>query len=424
MNGKDILIGLGYVDEQFIHEAEYRSLNKARRFMRFGLPIAASFAIVFSLFAWKQNGGSTPPTDPSTDALPPVISTEDANDSPNYELQFGKASMACASRIAIKGHFWYALDAASAEKVLPILSRKYDMEGTVHYSSADGKATLYEISTTVTVNETMSGKVIVSPNEIVKDYMIAGGPIISQIEDTPIEAGLFITDKNSKGEQNYIYYADLNLGGVAYYMEFTSKNESAEAAFTSVVADVVLGGKADLSIFDDPTIPKIIDEALTEGEAYSEADLGRYLIKIPADYLFNSATRLLDQDHDWLIASWSKGYEDVRVQVSRLDENSKERIVSPQDTELYDMSLYPIPWADSMPRDTYHIIEAPVFRIEELTLDMIASRGYTRGEAGDPSGNSLNLRFAVLYDDVVVEVDTEGLSAEYLFDELTSLTIE
>lgn len=72
------------------------------------------------------------------------------------------------------------------------------------------------------------------------------------------------------------------------------------------------------------------------------------------------------------------------------------------------MALYSIPWADSMPRDKYHIIENPVFRMEDLTLNMIKLRGYTRGEAGDPSGNSLNMRFSVLYDDVVVAVNSEG----------------
>ncbi|MEG1725990.1 MAG: hypothetical protein RR313_11400 [Anaerovoracaceae bacterium] len=422
MNGKDILIGLGHVNEQFIHEAEIKKPNNSRRFFKYAMPIAASFAIVLSLFAFNQNGGNTPPTTPNPDILPPITSTEDTNNSPNYKLQFGEVSMASASRIAIKGHFWYELDVAQAEKVLPVIAPKYDMDGVVHYSSADGKASLYEIRAAIKVNEGMSGEITISPNEIVKDYSIVGEAIISQIEDTPIEAGLFITDKNSKGEQNCIYYANFKLGDIAYYMEFTSKNEKADDAFTSVVADVVLGGKADLSIFQNPTIPKIIEEDLTESEAYSEADFGKYLIKIPNSYLFNSANRFLNQNNNLLFASWSKGYDDIRVQVSILDEDSKARIVSPKDTELYDMSLYSIPWVDSMPRDTYHIIENPVFRIEDLTLEMINLREYTRGEAGDPSGNSLNMRFSVLYDEVVVAVNSEGVSAEYLYEELTALT--
>lgn len=421
MNGKDILIGLGHVNEQFIHEAEIKKPNNSRRFFKYAMPIAASFAIVLSLFAFNQNGGNTPPTTPNPDIFPPITSTEDTNNSPNYKLQFGEVSMASACRIAIKGHFCYELDVAQAEKVLPVIAKKYDMDGVVHYSSADGKASLYEIRAAIKVNESISGEITISSNEIVKDYIIVGEPIMSQIEDTPIEAGLFITDKNSKGEQNYIYYANFKFGGISYYMEFTSKNEKAEDVFTGVVADVILGGKADLSIFANPTIPKIIEKDLTENEAYSETDFGKYLFVIPNDYSFNSANRLLNQNNDLLFASWSKGYDDVRIQVSKLDENSEARIVSPQDTVLYDMSLYTIPWADSMPRDKYHIIEDPVFRIEDLTLDMIKLRGYTRDETGEPSGNSLNMQFSVLYNDVVVAVRSEGISAEYLLNELTAL---
>ena len=107
--------------------------------------------------------------------------------------------------------------------------------------------------------------------------------------------------------------------------------------------------------------------------------------------------------------------------VKQSDEESGSRIVSPEQTELYDMSLYPIPWADSMPKATRQIIEDPVFKIEDLTLDMIKMRGYTRGESGDPSGNSLCMRLSVLYDETVVEISSEGLSAEYLFHALIAL---
>ncbi|MEG1269626.1 MAG: hypothetical protein RSD35_10295, partial [Oscillospiraceae bacterium] len=252
------------------------------------------------------------------------------------------------------------------------------------------------------------------------DCIIVGESLVSQIEGIPIEAGIFITDKNSKGEQNYIYYADFKLGGIAYNMEFTSDGEKADDVFTRVAAEVILGGKADLSIFANPTIPKIIENNLTEAEAYSEADFGKYLIKIPDDYQFNSANRLLNQDSNVLFASWSRGYDDVRVKVSSLDEKSKARIVSPKDTELYNMSLYSIPWADSMPTDKLHIIENPVFRIEDLTLDMIKLRKYYRAEAGAPDGDSRNMRFSVLYGDVVVEVSSEGIDPEYLFNQLTA----
>lgn len=74
-----------------------------------------------------------------------------------------------------------------------------------------------------------------------------------------------------------------------------------------------------------------------------------------------------------------------------------------------------------MPKDKAHIIENPVFKIEDLTVDILRMRGYTRNEQSDPSKNSVNMRFSVLYDDILVEVNTEGVGFEYLFDELSRI---
>lgn len=62
-----------------------------------------------------------------------------------------------------------------------------------------------------------------------------------------------------------------------------------------------------------------------------------------------------------------------------------------------------------------------VFKIEDLTIDVLKLRGYTRNEQGGSSKNSINMRFSVLYDDILVEVNTEGVSFEYLFNELSKI---
>lgn len=426
MNGKDLLLGLGYVSVGFINEAENKMLSKKRNIIKMVMPMAAAVALVtVSLFAYKSSN-NLPLVNSTSDILPSAVSKSEnsGTSSKNYSLKLNSVTMELASRIAIHGHFWYDLDAAQAAKVLPVISQKYELTGAAHYSSADGKAALYELAMNVAIDGNMSGKITVSPNEIKKDYSITGEPIVSQIEGVAIEAGVFVTDTNSNGEQSYIYYANFKMDDISYDVEFISKNETAEDAFTNVLADAVLGGRADLSPFENPVIPKIIENNLTESEAYSEAEFGKYLIEMPDGYLFNSAYRLLNQNNDLLLASWSNGYNDVDVRISRLDENSKERIVSPNDTALFDLSLYPVPWADSMPREQYQIIENPVFRREDLTLEMIKRRGYTHNETTDPSGNSLSLQFSVLYDDIVVEIRSEGLSVEYLFEKLTTLTTQ
>lgn len=306
-----------------------------------------------------------------------------------------------------------------AGKLLPNIAKKYQIDGTVNYSYSSGAAWIFNVDASFNANG-RDVKITIAPDEVVKCYLIESKPVFSEVEGVKIEASIFMTDKNSKDEQNYIYHADFKIDYVAFYVEYWGEKTDKEF-FTNIIADIILGGKADLSILDNPTIPELRDDKLTENEAYAETDFGTYLPKVPNSYLFNGATRYINQVSDYLFASWSQGYDDIRITISKLKKQDKDRIVSVQDKELYDISLYPIPWADSMPRDTREIIENPIFKIEDLTIDILKMRGYIHGETNEPSGNSVNMRFSVLYDGILIDVSTEGVSSEYLFDELSKI---
>ena len=430
MKPKEILEGLGFIDERFIEEANtktYKQKTATNKILRFIIPLAASFALIITSVTIWQQGQPSLPVPPSLDDVPPIVNgnNDKITEPTEYTLFLNNTDlMMSADKIAIKGHFWNELTDEEIKQILPVLSEKHELTSTVHYSSQDNVATVFEVYADITTVKNQTVRITIAPDKIEKCYLIDGEPILSEIEGISIEAGVFVTDKNSKGNQNYIYFADFKIDGIAYYIEFVSENKKSEDDFTSLVADIILGGKADLSIFENPVIPNLIDEELSEQEAYNETDFGKYLFEIPSDYAFNGAYRWLNQNTNSLFASWSKGYNDVSISVYPNDEDSTSRIVSPEQTELYDMSLYPIPWAESMPNDTRQIIQNPVFRIEDLTLDMIKMRGYTFNEVGVPSGDSLNLRFSVLYGDIVVEIKSEDLSASYLYDKLISLYVD
>lgn len=416
MNGKDLLNGLNYVDESLINEAEKTKIKKST--IRFAIPIAASFAIIITAFSMWSNHQNNLPISPDSN-IPPIVSDEGSHSNKEYTLYFNNVDSQVAGDLYIEGHFWEELTTLQAEKLLPNIAKKYQIDGTVNYSHTSESTSLFSANTSFNANG-KDVKITIAPNEVIKCYLIEGKPVLSEIEGVKIEAGIFTTDKNSKGEQNYIYHADFKIDDVAYYVEYSGKKTDKEF-FTNIIADIISGGKADLSILDNPTVPELRDDKLTENEAYAEADFGAYLPKVPNSYLFNGATRFINQVSNYLFASWSQGYDDIRITISKLKEQDRDRIVSVQDKELYDMSLYPIPWADSMPRDTNEIIENPIFKIEDLTIDILKMRGYIRGETNDPSGNSVNMRFSVLYDGILIEVSTEGVSSEYLFDELSKI---
>lgn len=421
MNETDLLKGFSYIDENLIEEAEKKKKRKSP--IRFILPIAAGFTIILTAFFMlpqMQKKGFLSLDNKSSSILHKEdFSTENSTEK-EYTLYFNNVEVQAASRLAIEGHFFEELTSFQLEKLFPGLIKESQIEGIVNYSYANKKLSIFNVEAKIQKNG-KNIKITIAPNQVVKCYEIVQEPVLSEMEGVEIEAGLFITDKNSKGEQNYIYSADFKRENTAYSVEYAGKEEDREF-FTSIIADLVLGGTADLSVLENPSIPELREEKLTETEAYAELDFGSYLPKVPDDYQFNEATRFLNQTSDYLFASWSHEYEDIRITISKQKEQDKERIVSAQDTKLYDMSLYPIPWSDSMPIDLAHIIENPIFKIEDLTPELLKMREYIRDEAGDPSGNSINMRFSVLYNDILVEIFSEGVSSEYLFQELLKIS--
>ncbi len=88
------------------------------------------------------------------------------------------------------------------------------------------------------------------------------------------------------------------------------------------------------------------------------------------------------------------------------------------DTANYDLSLYPIPHASSVPDELQSIVDNPVFLAEELTLDAVMSRAYKINDAGD--SDDWRMRFSVKYDEIVVEVRTKGVEPEWVYQTLQS----
>lgn len=409
MKGNDLLRGMSYIDDSFIDEPENKTVKKP--IIRYAVLFAASFAIIIAAVSLLSIGENNLPISPDI-----TMNSESPQPDKEYKLNFNKVDGMAARDLYIEGHFWEELNKEQTAKLLPKIADTYELNGTVHYSHKDGVTSVFSVDTQFQKSD-KNGTIAFAPNSVVRCCIVEGKPVFSEIEGVKIEAGIFITGKSNK---TYIYYADFKLDDVAYYVEY-SGNKYDEDFFTSVIADIISGGKADLSVLDNPVVPKLRDDRLTESEAYNDADFGAYLPEVPDSYQFNGATRFINQASDYLYASWSQNYNDIDFKVSRIAEYDRERIVSPDDVVLYDMSLYPIPWADSMPRDKSHIIENPIFRIEDLTLDIVKMREYVRGEEGDPSGNSVCMRFGVLYGDVLVEVSTEGVSSEYMFHELSKL---
>lgn len=416
MNGNDLLKGFSYVDDDLIEKAEQIKAKKS--VLRFTVPAAAVFAVVLTaLLIWSGNQNDLPIS--SQHGNPPLTNGEDKHTGSEYTLHFNTADGIAARDILIKGHFWHELNENQKSKLLPEIEKKYETESTAHYSYTDGITSVYCVNT----NFKTDGRdvtVTLSPAEIGKCCVLSGERTVSEIEGIKIDAGIFIPNESGGNETSCVYFADFSINGVFYYAQ-CSGSKGDEAFFTDIIAGIILGEKADLSVLDNPDVPELRDDKLTENEAYDDSVFGIYLPQVPENYSFEGAVRFINQDSNYLLADWSLGYSDIRIKISYLEEQDKERIVSVEQKELYDMSLYPIPWADSMPEDKREIIENPIFRIEELTAEAVKMREYDIKEQGFSGEGGTAMRFSVLYGDVLVQISTEKVSSEYLFNELLKI---
>lgn len=165
-----------------------------------------------------------------------------------------------------------------------------------------------------------------------------------------------------------------------------------------------------------------IDQSLTLQEARALNPFGEYLpAESPVGYITESIRRYRDENSDYLSLLWTKTgtFDELRWQVSPYQESMANRVTAVEDRANYDLGLYPIPLADSVPEQLMEIVDHPIFRAEELTLDAVKRRAYTVEEGEDSNGARMS--FGVLYGDVLVEVTSKGISPEWLYEQLAAL---
>jgi len=161
--------------------------------------------------------------------------------------------------------------------------------------------------------------------------------------------------------------------------------------------------------------------ALTLEQAKNDADFGTYLpVSVPSQFSFRSAQRSADPGVDSLSVIWDEtvGDNSIYWSISMSSASELDHIVYAREREKYDMALYSDPLEESVPEELWECFKNPVFPASELTLDTVSARAYR--SAGDTDeARVCRMTFSVLYDNVLVRVDTGGATPEQLFDMLT-----
>lgn len=138
--------------------------------------------------------------------------------------------------------------------------------------------------------------------------------------------------------------------------------------------------------------------------------------ELPNGFAEESIRRYKDQNNDYLSGLWTRNYDEIRWKIYNFNDEAQNRVTSIADTENYDLSLYPIPRASSVPDELHSIVDNPVFVADELTLDVVKTRAYKMDDAGDNGG--WRMEFSVKYEDIVIEVRTKGVEPEWVYEQL------
>lgn len=376
---------------------------------------------VFTIPKLTQHN-ATPTQGDNPSALQPGSSAPVPDALSKYTLYFNKADFQTAADTAIPGHFWNELTEEELKAVFPGLIETHSITATANFQSDESRASLFNIDAQAVSSSGLKTYIQLAPGEVVLDYGFDVETKASDVLGTTVTAGYFETKPNSKGPRNVIYFATFKLSDVAYYVELggtEAEKEVFKNEISEIIGHLIEGGKADLDVFH-PVVPELRNDSLSLYEARADVDFGSYIPKtLPKGFAFENATRFINQERNTLFVNWTKGMSSIRWQVSLLKDNDKTRITNVADTKNYDLALYPIPRADSVPDELREIVDNPIFLIDELTLDAVRARSYEVSDSGDEQGP--RMRFSVLYGDTLVELNVKGTTPEAMFEILQQI---
>lgn len=411
MNSKILYREIGLIDDDLIMEADMTQMADKIPSAWRNLKVGAYAAVIFfclmvlpsiikesGVFGeiGKRPGGVTPP--PHTDKT---------------GLIFYKASEIQDKNQFIEGHFWQDLSEAEIQAVLPDLPI-YNSVATAHFQ---GDGTVVRIDVQAETKSGIHVYIQLAPAELNLDYMFESTPEASIINGVSVNAGYY------EGELVNLYFANFQTDGGSYYIELQVKPsegkeiENAKEILEELVYRIIKEERANFSVLQ-PVIPELREEQLSLQQAYADIDFGTFLPdEVPNGFAFDSSIRFVNQEQNYLSAAWYHGYREIRWRVMKFLKSDVARMTSVAETQNYDLALYPIPRADFVPENLRNIVDNPIFRIDELTMDTVEARAAIVTDQGDVSG--YRMHFSVLFEkDILVELTVKGADPEYVYKQL------
>ena len=247
------------------------------------------------------------------------------------------------------------------------------------------------------------------------------GDIISEFNGVSVAGWSQVYDRDGDGQDDYICGSEFmtkNDIGVRFvnrnslmraeYEQDGSMDLGGAQAFNALFVRQALtdGGLYLDHLAESENIPAWREESFST-LARQEADFAPYLPTAEPKGYNEFYGRLSYQEghSNSLFVRWSRGYDNVEVCIYR-DGYYSYNLVSPDQPETYDLSLYPIPWCDSVPEKYRDTVDRPAFKAEDMSLAIVEARGREHDTGG------MTYSFDVLHPDgTVVSYRCDGLTA-------------
>lgn len=290
------------------------------------------------------------------------------------------------------------------------------------YAGFDGDGQLIDVILTIsTTIPDANVYVTITEGGVMRDYIMdMVEPEISVCQNIEYKAYQWVS-----ADKSVLLAADAKINGYgfAFTLEVNKQDiEQAKVDLSRILECFAYyaDGSPDLTTIVADSIPEWFDKSLSHHEALEDPDYGAYMLPIiPNGFAPESIRRYKDQNADYLSGLWTSGYDELRWKVYTISEADKVRLTSVEDTVKYDLSLYPIPRASSVPDELREIVDNPIFDAGELTMDAVWARAYKTGESDDSSG--WRMAFSVRYGDIIVEVRTKGVDPEWVYMQLMEM---
>ena len=442
MNSRHILDALDAVDEQFLAEVDsIRSARPKNRHILYKLLATAACLCLICTGIWaisNSNQRDTPlietqllntDTDlhsslitSATESVVPVVVEPLPEAVLYWEPYYNDTDMIIADGALRQDIFLFSEDLSSPELESMTPINKPQWMTLTGYSLFSGDGALYQIHLMATTSmDSASVNITIGEQKPFSCYILPEEGKISDCRGIDVTLYRYVAPDRTV---ELFAEAEINQCFYTFSMHCTEAilNES-QMDFASVIqvfAESSIGLDA-LAVIHPKYIPEMYDRSLFHEEALALESFGSYFLSsIPDGFTEESIHHFRDQKTEYLSGLWTRNYDELYWKVSYLTEEDRSRLTHEEETQRYDLSLYPIPRADSVPEELREVVDNPIFYAEELSPELIWARAYKSGEQGDSNG--WRMSFSVLYGDMVVTVRSKGVDPDWIYKQLASFS--